>query len=89
MDPNPGNEDHKKQAALHHACMGGSVDCARILLKYGADVNQSDKVWNLKSEKYVTQGFGERISLVFCLDCMFIFSKHRIFFCWHRASLYK
>ena len=44
MNPNHGNEDHKKQAALHHACMGGSVDSVRILLKYGADVNQPDKV---------------------------------------------
>ena len=36
--------DRKKQTALHHATCGGSADCVRLLIHYGAPLNQADKV---------------------------------------------
>ncbi|WP_257264034.1 ankyrin repeat domain-containing protein, partial [Endozoicomonas sp. ONNA2] len=31
--------DHDGNTALHHAAFGGSVECVKILLKYGAEIN--------------------------------------------------
>ena len=48
---NTGSGDLKKQTALHHATIGGSAECVRLLIRYHAPVDQPDKV--LLSTKFV------------------------------------
>ena len=44
LGANPNVFDHNGFTALHESAIRGSVEAARLLIRYGADVNQEDKV---------------------------------------------
>jgi hypothetical protein len=66
----PDARDNEKVTPLHRAAMGGHVEAARVLLKYGADMNAHDGmfsatplVWAVEGRRTGRHGRGDHVGV--------------------------